>query len=411
MNYWFYLEPYTFLFHNENKTVLYNSLNSAYLVCPQYFVIQNILEQWESTMNGYGVVLDEEALRDETVQRFVNDVKETFSGDCVELEQECSKPYIFKPTLFLNSNIRIKEDENKVSLGERILQNLHEVTLFFPSSCTRNCVSCSSYYRQMNHCTICHEGILKIKDYTRLIHQIQISGIQRVNLFAGGNFLHNEYINNILSNLVETTLRKHLYLEYNFLNNRCVEFVQQTNSILEILAHSENFNNQLVEDMQKYQCDIVRWNLIVSRDSDIEQLNLLNLPEDISIQIRPFYTGDNYTFFQDFVFFDLEDILSTPIDKKTIFRHRTLNDNFFGKLTIYPSGEVYANVNCRVLGNIQDSSLKELLYKEITEGNAWLRIRGNEKPCNQCVNRDLCPSISNYELVIGKNNLCNIPIE
>jgi hypothetical protein len=44
-------------------------------------------------------------------------------------------------------------------------------------------------------------------------------------------------------------------------------------------------------------------------------------------------------------------------------------------------------------------------------GNAWLRIRGNEKPCNQCVNRDLCPSISNYELVIGKNNLCNIPIE
>lgn len=82
-----------------------------------------------------------------------------------------------------------------------------------------------------------------------------------------------------------------------------------------------------------------------------------------------------------------------------------------GKLTIYPSGEVYANVNCSVLGNIQDSSLKELLYKEITEGNAWLRIRGNEKPCNQCVNRDLCPSISNYELVIGKNNLCNIPIE
>ena len=89
----------------------------------------------------------------------------------------------------------------------------------------------------------------------------------------------------------------------------------------------------------------------------------------------------------------MQDILAAPIDRKTIFRHRTLNDNFFGKLTIYPSGEVYANVNCSVLGNIQDLSLKELLYKEITEGNAWLRIRGNEKPCNQCVNRDLCPSV------------------
>ncbi len=36
MNYWFYLEPYAFLFHNENKAVIYNTLNSAYLVCPNH---------------------------------------------------------------------------------------------------------------------------------------------------------------------------------------------------------------------------------------------------------------------------------------------------------------------------------------------------------------------------------------
>lgn len=110
-------------------------------------------------------------------------------------------------------------------------------------------------------------------------------------------------------------------------------------------------------------------------------------------------------------FSDLEDILAVPIDRKTIFRHKVLNDNFFGKLTVFPSGEVFANVNCPALGNIQESSLKELVYKELTEQDVWLRVRSKEKPCKQCINKDLCPSISNYELVIGKNNLCNIQPE
>lgn len=88
--------------------------------------------------------------------------------------------------------------------------------------------------------------------------------------------------------------------------------------------------------------------------TDLEQLDRLILPENILIQIRPFYNGSNYNFFHDFVFFDLQDILVEPIDRKTIFRHKVLNDNFFGKLTIFPSGEVFANVNCSTIGNIQN---------------------------------------------------------
>ena len=58
--------------------------------------------------------------------------------------------------------------------------------------------------------------------------------------------------------------------------------------------------------------------------------------------------------------------------------------------------------------NFEKSSLKELVYKELTELETWLKVRSKETPCKQCINKDLCPSISNYELVIGKNNLCNI---
>ena len=408
MNYWFYLEPYAFLFHNENKAVIYNTLNSAYLVCPNHPIIQQILVQWEDAANGYGVELNEDALNESVVKHFINDIRESFSGDCLEIDFKYAKPYIFKPTLFLNTDIRIKEDKNKTSLGERILQNLHEVTLFFPSSCIQSCAACSSYYRQMNHCTTCHEDALKIEDYIHLLHQFQVCGIQRVNLVAGGNPLQNRYTRNLSIDFTGSTFKKHLYLEYNFLNNEYIEFAQQTNSILEILVHSGDLNNQLAESMQKYQHDMVRWNLIVSAETDLAQLDRLILPENILIQIRPFYNGSNYNFFHDFVFFDLQDILVEPIDRKTIFRHKVLNDNFFGKLTIFPSGEVFANVNCSTIGNIQKSSLKELVYKELTELETWLKVRSKETPCKQCINKDLCPSISNYELVIGKNNLCNI---
>ena len=209
----------------------------------------------------------------------------------------------------------------------------------------------------------------------------------------------------LLSDFAESGFKKHLYLDFSFLSDEYIEFMQQTNLILEVQVHLTEVDERIIESMRRYSCDTVKWNLIVSEYSDMECLDSWNFPEEALIQVCPFYSGNNLSFFQDFVFTDLQDILAVPIDRKTIFRHKALNDIFFGKLTIFPSGEVYANVNYPALGNIQNSSLKELVYKELTEGNAWLKVRSNEKPCNQCINKSLCPSISNYELVIGRYNL------
>lgn len=411
MKYLFYLEPYTFLLCGNCRTVVYNTLNGTYLVCPDSSVVQSIIRQWKDTMNGYSALVDEQILKDDAAKNFIEAVRESFSGDCVEYDNERTKPYFFQPILFLNIDIQVREDKKKTSLGNHIMENLHEVSFYLPAVCKLGCSACTSYYHQINHCTINPEGVMKIEDYIRLLRQLQICGIQRVNLLAGGNPLLNSYIRNLSLEFSESTFKKHLYLEYNFLNDEYIKFAQQTNSILEISVHPEDLGNQLVDCMRKYHYDIVRWNLIVSAETDMEQLENLNLPEGVSIKVQPFYTGSNYAFFRDFVFSDLEDILAVPIDRKTIFRHKVLNDNFFGKLTVFPTGEVFANVNCPALGNIQESSLKELVYKELTEQDVWLRVRSKEKPCKQCINKDLCPSISNYELVIGKNNLCNIQPE
>ena len=73
---------------------------------------------------------------------------------------------------------------------------------------------------------------------------------------------------------------------------------------------------------------------------------------------------------------------------------------------IFSDGKVYANVYHEPLGTIDDD-IRELIYKEMDKGTSWRRIR-DMKPCCDCVYQWLCPSPSNYELAIGKPNLCHV---
>jgi len=76
-------------------------------------------------------------------------------------------------------------------------------------------------------------------------------------------------------------------------------------------------------------------------------------------------------------------------------------------LTIGPDGKVYSgDMNEPAIGTI-DESLYTIVYREMTEGHSWLRIR-DQKPCCDCIYQWLCPSPSNYELAIGKPNLCHV---
>ena len=109
MNYLFYLEPYAFLLRSNDKTVVYNTLNATYLICPDYPIVQLIIEQWQNPTNGYSVLLDKEMMENEVVRHFVEAVRELFSGDCIEYYGKFHKPYNLQPTFFLSSCLRIKD--------------------------------------------------------------------------------------------------------------------------------------------------------------------------------------------------------------------------------------------------------------------------------------------------------------
>jgi pseudo-rSAM protein len=72
-----------------------------------------------------------------------------------------------------------------------------------------------------------------------------------------------------------------------------------------------------------------------------------------------------------------------------------------------PNGDVYANVNHPALGNIDTHSIHEIVQKEVDEGKSWFRIRA-QAPCTDCIYQWLCPPLSDYEIVIGRSNLCHV---
>ena len=155
------------------------------------------------------------------------------------------------------------------------------------------------------------------------------------------------------------------------------------------------------------------FHIINMNTNDVESLskaiNIVTTNPLAKINIRPFFNGSNMAFFKENVFMDLNDLLSSPISKKSIFRHQVLNENFFGKMIIMPNGETYSNINHNSLGNAFDDilSINKLVYKEMRHGKAWFKVR-DEIPCKNCCNKSLCPSPSNYEIVTNRVNLCNI---
>lgn len=158
-------------------------------------------------------------------------------------------------------------------------------------------------------------------------------------------------------------------------------------------------------------------NLSADKDSDIgfsfpisseqEYEEALQIVENHNIEsftIIPVFNGKNLDFFEKYVFTSQEEIAIPNFCKREIFANQVINSNFFGELTITPDGKVYANINNPSLGTMQDA-LYDLVFNEMDSGRSWRMIR-NQGPCPDCLYQWLCPSPSNYEIVMKRPNLC-----
>lgn len=402
--YWLYLEPYTFIFRNEEKALVYNTLNSAYLVCPYTQpLFRELIDGLEDMDNGYCVPLSEKALKNLEVLAWIKRLCETFSGNVIPASGQ--KPFLLKPVCRIYNSIQHQQKDKVFSLGHNILENLNEINLFLPSDILSSSEACPPpYYKQFLHNYPFLSQGLSCNDYARLLANLSATDVSKVNLL---NTNACSFFPRLWEVLGQCDLDMDLYVDVEAVNDKMCDWHLTRNMRLVICLSSRHGMSILKNAVLLLKDKRCKWNFIVENERDMDVANLLQEHTGASIDLLPYYNGGNMDFFKQFVYNTLEDLLAEPISKQSIFRRQTLNENFFGKLTILPSGEVYANMNAGKIGNVLSDPLAKLVYKEMTQSTAWFLTR-EKGICGDCINRYLCPSVSNYEWASGIMNMCHV---
>lgn len=165
----------------------------------------------------------------------------------------------------------------------------------------------------------------------------------------------------------------------------------------------QNFLMRSISTLEKKQLNF-KFSFIVSSKQDLEEFQHLDLNEKYIKNIIPFYTKRNIDFFKEYVFIDSDDILEETVSKNELFSKMHYNQLFFGKLYFMPDNKIYPNPNFAPIGNFMNDWT--YIFKEgLLNNPCWFKIRDGEK-CSECHYQFLCPPISNYNLVIGKEDLC-----
>lgn len=381
-DYWFAIEPYVVIGLTNQYTLLYNTLDGVTIESDKIEVI-NLLRESVYKDNHGVVLLTEERYFNNHIKAFIKELREKYMGDIIDVALSKGKPIQLLP--FYNFSDPDKTDKLSIykmhsfSSERNILKNLLEINvhLNFETNATRLISFLESIPEGPTLNIIGNIG--EVTNYDEIMSYLD----------------HHHSPKNIICSYKHLVALKHDF-NNNFSYIISIDFPldeQQLNRSRMILLSQDLPIEYVFEVSSLEDCQEV--------EALVEALQIEKY------QLNPVYTGENIRFFEENVFLSKEDILSTPITIKDFFSHQALNLYDFGKINVLPTGDVYANLKHPMLGNIYKENIYEIIQKEIDNGKSWFNIR-NHAPCNNCVYQWFCPSPSDYEIIIGRTNLCHI---
>lgn len=403
MNYWFYLETYTFLSFDKYRVLLYNTLNGKSLHIAIEHSMGWVLKEYEDGDRKCLELTDDDLIAKDLMPYIIS-IRNLFMGDLIIKETDVA-PFIFpfKLDFKLDSVKRLKFDYSK---DKNQLTYLKEVC-FFPFLFNKiDNLSVDPYFKLQ----------ADIIDEDRFVENIrfleEFAKVNPLSLNLPGNVLDCLNLMKVLEKKCNPKVSVNINLHY--LNRYSYDVLwraQKAGCKLHLYV-DDTFSSSLsslgmwLQQIRCYSLDCTVKFLISSEENLVLAENIVVKDGIENYQIVPHYQGDNLEFFKQFIFLNEDDILNTKTDKQAIFRNQILNSYDFGKINIFLNGDIYANLNFEKLGNVNVDSITDIICKEMATGKSWLRVR-NEEPCCSCIYQWLCPSPSNYELSMGKSDLCN----
>lgn len=379
--YWLILYPNIFIWTKKNQVLLYNSETGEKYLSILNDKIEQICKSIKKIRNLFSVKIS--LSNDEICNNWIENICRKKMGEIIPLITSSSKPVSIPP-------IPMVGDKNVN------LTHLNEISIYIGGTEERE----NSYYKQFLHPIKCID-ILSVEKIDIFLSKVTGYNLQIINI-VGADSLSDHAAMELSNIIMKYNIETNFITRVDNIDFYIKFYSQNCNATLVVVSHSLDEYNSY-EDIRMRFCNIK--NEIIVTDEMSYYLLMNNKCKD-EFDIVPFFTGDNKDFFEKYIYMDKMDIESLLLTKVEIFRNQLINSLFFGKLTVMPDGKVYSHIESVPLGAIDDS-IYSLLKNVSVNKIGWFSIR-NKQPCCTCVYQWLCPPISNYEIAIGRLNLCKV---
>lgn len=134
---------------------------------------------------------------------------------------------------------------------------------------------------------------------------------------------------------------------------------------------------------------------------DLSTINRWELTHELQIRISPFAKIDEI---RALFGYDKENILKNKQTMGDIIRNEWVNINYFGDMFINAQGEVLIATG-RSIGKLSTKEVKMDMY--FSKNSLWRATRKQFSKCQMCIFRNICPPLTEIEIMFNVT-FCNI---
>lgn len=387
----------TFIWRKGEKGLVYNTANYQSFDFDNREKIKHVCDELDKLENLYTVIIDETDKQDPSLIKWIDRLVGIQSAVFEPYKSEENKPVSLKPV------VKIQNDLDKIKAKQsysEIVDCLREITIHLTGSDIA--VEAQDYHKQFGYPVRTEKQL----DYEALTNFLRfIPEKENVTLNFIGDFDAYPAIGNLGKLLAARNNTVRFYFRSETIRdvwNKIDPVIRKYDAVI-LCEINESLKEKInwVESHISGAC----YRFLVKSETEAEILE--EVTDMVSLyEVVPVYTGTNESFFAEQVYLNKSDCEAIQSNKRNIFANQTLNTHFFGKLEIWPDGSVRDNPNFSKAGLI-DTGFWELMLTVFHPDRAWFYNR-KQQPCVRCLYQWLCPSPSNYELVMNKPNLCLI---
>ena len=396
---YFYIEPYVYSNIKNNELLLFDTFSGNYLL--KKIDKENLCDFLNKLFakNKFRIVEYKSHEKEENIENFINTCRSFFMGDLHYGVRPLLRPFksrVFNDVAHLKTPVFFK---NVYSLVKQL-----NIVIGKSTHCKNEELNCNGikqflfpFENEKDN------GINTIKLYESLSRlKFNLDKISVV-----GDFYRNTEILDIVKLYPKIPI-----WYYSYYLDFCEDILASVNLEYSFflfwidLPINQQKMNEIMLKIREYAANSCMLFIITSEKEVEEVENAMCDNTDIESKLIPFFNGSNYSFFEKNVYLNEEDILSQKLTEENIFSNMHINTNYFGKLYFMPNNKIYTAPSSYPLGNYDDP-WETILRTKLLKDPFWFKIR-KEQPCKDCIFQFLCPPLSNYEHIMGQNNLCHL---